>query len=81
MYCAYVLKSLKDGSHYYGSAADVIVRLRQHNRGKVRYTKGHKPYELRYVEEFPTKAEALKREKFFKSIEGYRWLREQGIIH
>ncbi len=81
MYYTYVLRSLKDGSYYYGSAEDTGVRLRQHNRGKVRYTKGHRPYELHYLEGFSTKSEALKREKFFKSIAGYRWLREQGIIH
>jgi putative endonuclease len=80
MYHAYILRSLKDGSYYYGSAEDISGRLKDHNRGKVKYTKGHLPYELHYSEEFPTRREAIVRERFFKSIAGYRWLREKGII-
>ncbi len=80
MFYTYILQSLKDGTYYYGSAENISQRLDQHNRGKVRYTKGHLPYKLHYYEEYPTRAEALHREKFFKSIAGYRWLREQKII-
>ena len=80
MYHAYVLRSLKDGTYYYGSADEVARRLKQHNAGKVRYTKGHRPYTVHYTEAFPTRAEAVRREKFFKSIAGYRWLRGKGII-
>jgi hypothetical protein len=35
---------------------------------------------VHYSEAFSTRAEAVRREKFFKSIAGYRWLREKGII-
>jgi len=80
MYYAYMLRSLKDGKYYYGSAENIAVRLNQHNGGKVRYSKGHRPYRLQYSEEYSTRAEAVRREKFFKSIAGYRWLREKGII-
>jgi putative endonuclease len=80
MFYTYILQSLKDGSYYYGSAEHVIQRLDQHNHGKVRYTKGHLPYKLHYSEELPSRIEALRREKFFKSIAGYRWLRNEGII-
>jgi len=80
MYYAYILRSLKDGSYYYGSAENIADRLDQHNGGKVRYTKGHRPYKLHYSEEFETRAETIRREKFFKSIAGYRWLRAAGII-
>jgi hypothetical protein len=41
---------------------------------------GHRPYKLHYTEVFATRAEAVRREKFFKSIAGYRWLRDKGII-
>ena len=80
MYHAYVLRSRKDGTFYFGSTQDLAARLHQHNQGKVRYTKGHRPYELYYSEQYPSRSEALKREKYFKSIAGYRWLREQRII-
>jgi len=80
MYCAYILRSLKDGSYYHGSAENDAERLRQHNSGKNQYTKGHIPYVMHYREEFATRREAIMREKFFKSIAGYRWLRSEGII-
>lgn len=80
MFVAYMLRSLKDGSHYYGATSSLLKRIREHNGGKVRYTRGHRPYELLYSETFASKTEALKRERFFKSIEVYRWLRANGII-
>ena len=80
MFCTYILKSLKDGKHYYGHTADLDVRLKEHNNGKVRSTKGRRPFILDYFETFSTKQEAAKRELFFKSIDGYRYLKQQGII-
>ena len=80
MFYAYILRSLKDGTHYYGHTADMDERLKIHNRGKVRYTKGHYPYVLHYFEEYSSKSEAARREIFFKSIDGHNWLREQRII-
>ena len=80
MFYAYILKSLKDGGFYYGSTNDLVERLNNHNLGKVKYTKDHKPYVLHYKESFETRKEAMTREKFFKSIDGYIWLKSQGII-
>ena len=79
MFYPYILKSLRDGSYYYGSTKDIDQRLREHNSGKVRYTKGHLPYAIHYFETFSSRKEANEREKFFKSIEGYKWLKEKGI--
>ena len=80
MFYAYILKSLKDGGFYYGSSKDLEKRLKNHNSGKVKYTKGHKPYLLHYKELFETRREAMSREKFFKSIDGYIWLKSKKII-
>lgn len=80
MYYTYILKSLKDDSYYYGSTSNVEERLRSHNSGKSKYTKGHRPYKIHYFETFMTRKEAMAREKFFKSREGYKWLKEKGII-
>ncbi len=80
MFYAYILKSLKDGGFYYGSSNDLEERLKNHNSGKVKYTKGHKPYLLHYKESFETRREAMSREKFFKSIDGYIWLKSKKII-
>ena len=80
MFYAYILKSLKDNTYYYGSTADIKSRLKTHNSGNVKYTKGHRPWKLHYSEMFETRSEAMKREKFFKSIDGYIWLKKRNII-
>ena len=75
-FCAYVLKSEKDGKYYYGSTKDLVKRLSDHNKGKVKSTKSRRPMAIDYFEEFETKTEARKRELFFKSIDGYKFLKE-----
>ena len=80
MYFAYILKSLKDNKDYYGSTGNIESRLKQHNYGKVKSTKNRIPLILHYSEQFDNKSDAIKREIFFKSIEGYIWLKENDII-
>ncbi|MFN6380309.1 MAG: GIY-YIG nuclease family protein [Flavobacteriales bacterium] len=76
----YILQSLKDGKYYYGFTEDLDTRLSFHNEGLVRSTKSRRPLVLHYSESFVTKREALKREKYFKSISGYNWLKARGVI-
>jgi putative endonuclease len=76
----YILQSLKDGKYYYGFTEDLDTRLSFHNDGLVRSTKSRRPLVLHYSESFATKREALKREKYFKSISGYNWLKARGVI-
>lgn len=80
MFFAYILKSLKDGRYYYGSCVDLNQRLEEHNSGKTKSLRGRLPLVLHYSEEFKTRSEAFKREKYFKSVDGYRWLKNNGII-
>ena len=80
MFFSYILKSAKDGKYYYGSCHAIEIRLKAHNGGKVRSTKGRRPLILHFQESFETKSEALKRENFYKSIDGYNWLKKEGII-
>ena len=80
IYYTYILKSLKDNRHYYGSCEDLEKRLLMHNSGKVRSTKSRTPFVVHYLEEHSLRAEAQKREYYFKSIDGYRWLKENKII-
>jgi putative endonuclease len=77
---AYILRSQKDGIYYYGSTEDLERRLYEHNPGKVHYTKGHMPYVLYYSEGFGSRSEAVRREQFFKSIDGYKWPHATKII-
>ncbi len=79
MYEVYVLKSEKDGIRYVGSGKDALERLKRHNKGDYRFTKGHRPWRLIYKEIFNTKTEAIKREKFLKSGKGREWLDKNKI--
>jgi len=79
MFYTYILKSEKTGRFYYGATSDLDERLKYHNSGHVRSTKHGIPWALHYYESFPNKQEAFEREKFFKSVEGYRLLKEKGI--
>ncbi len=74
MYFVYVLWSSKLKKRYVGSTDRVEKRLGEHNRGSNKFTKGGIPWLLIYQEEFLTKAEALKREKYLKSGQGRAWL-------
>ena len=61
---------------YTGHTQDLESRLAAHNRGLSRYTKQRGPWVLVYSEEFETRSEAMKREKFFKSGKGREALKE-----
>lgn len=74
MYYIYVIQSLSHGNRYIGSTEDVDKRLKEHNLGKCRYTKGRKPWKLIYKEEYHLRGETMKREKFLKSGQGKKWL-------
>ena len=76
----YILKSQKDARYYYGSTKDLQSRLKRHNSGSVPSTKNRRPLVLHYSENFASYGEALQREKFFKTIAGYNWLKEKRII-
>ena len=78
MYFVYVLKSFKDNKRYIGMSSNLQRRLYEHNNGLVKSTKNRKPLELIYFEEFSSKTEALKREKFFKSGSGRQFLKNVG---
>lgn len=69
-YYVYVLKSVNFDGQYVGFTRNVVRRLRQHNSGKTMSTKPYLPWELIFLEEFDSKEEALKREKFFKTDRG-----------
>lgn len=79
-YYTYILKSLKTNTFYYGSTGNIVKRLNAHNNGKVRYTKGRRPWILHYSEEYLSRSEAVKREYFFKTIDGYNFLKQEKII-
>jgi len=70
MFFVYILRSKCNRRHYTGHAADLSQRLGQHNNGITKSTKNRGPWELVHREEFTTRAEAMRREKFLKSGQG-----------
>lgn len=70
MYWLYVLRSAKDGKLYTGVTSDLRRRLREHNSGGTRSTRGRRPLVLVYTETYQTKREVLARERYFKTPEG-----------
>jgi putative endonuclease len=76
----YILKSDKTGSYYHGHCENLEARLKRHNGGKVRSTRSKRPWKIHYFEEFPVRSEAYKREMYFKSRSGYKYLKKHGII-
>jgi putative endonuclease len=77
MFYVYVLKSEKDGRFYKGMTSFLEKRVKQHNLGQNKSTKGFLPWDLVYYEEFQTRGEARIREKYFKSGEGREFLKRK----
>jgi putative endonuclease len=75
MFYTYVLKSLKDKKLYVGFSEDLEKRIKSHNSGKVEATRLRRPFKLVYYEACLNKNQALKREKYFKTGFGRRYLR------
>ena len=73
-YFVYVLRSQSDGKLYIGSTKNLIRRLKDHQKGKVRSTKSRRPFSLVYYETLTGGNEAIQRERFLKSGEGRRYL-------
>lgn len=68
MNVTYILKC-SDNTLYTGWTNDIEKRLAAHNQGQgAKYTRGRTPVELVYLEEFPTRQEAMKREAAIKKL-------------
>jgi putative endonuclease len=71
MFYVYVFKSEKDGSFYIGQTGDRDKRVAAHNEGRSRWTKSKRPWMLVYSERYPTRSEAVKRERYLKSLKSH----------
>lgn len=58
-----------DNTLYTGWAVDVDKRVKVHNAGRgAKYTQTRRPVKLLYSEEFPTRADAMRRERAIKKL-------------
>lgn len=73
MYFVYILICLRTGRSYVGQTDNLIRRFHQHRDGLVRTTreKLEAPMMLHW-EEFNTRSEAMRRERYYKSGSGHR---------
>jgi len=67
MYYVYFLKSLKNNDLYIGSTNNIENRIRLHNAGRVKSTRFYRPWQLLGSETYPTRSEAIRRERFLKN--------------
>jgi len=72
-YTAYVLQD-EDGKLYKGMTSNMVQRLRDHKSGHTITTSRMKGLTVAYTEEFDSFELARKRELYFKSAAGRRFL-------
>lgn len=77
MYYTYVLKSKKDRKLYVGFTKDLKKRVIEHESGLVASTKSRRPFDLVYYEACLIEEKAIKREKYFKTGFGRRFLKNR----
>ena len=74
MYYVYVLRSELYKSYYVGISQDPYKRLKGHNVGMSKYTKGRRPFKLVYIEACGNRYLAREKEKYYKSGIGREYL-------
>ena len=77
MFYTYVLLSESDKNFYVGFTKDLKKRLDEHQQGSVASTADRRPLRLIYYEACLNENDAVKREKYFKSGFGRRFLRNR----
>ena len=77
MFTTYVLRSVSTGRFYIGSTRDIARRFLEHQTGIARYTRNRGPWQLVHEEQFETRPEAVRRERFLKSGQGREWLKKE----
>ncbi|OIP98001.1 hypothetical protein AUK40_02165 [Candidatus Wirthbacteria bacterium CG2_30_54_11] len=79
MWYVYVLISEMDGRRYIGCSGDLQRRMREHEDGMVASTRARRPLKLIHTEQFGSRIDAMKREKFFKTGKGREFLKLSGF--
>ncbi len=77
MFFTYVLISERDNKFYIGFTDDLEKRLEEHHKGAVASTANRRPLKLIYYEACLNSIDALKREKYFKTGFGRRFLKNR----
>ena len=70
MFYVYILRSAVTSRFYIGSTQDLQTRLLQHNAGASKATRHGVPWTLVHTEALPSRAEAVRKEKYYKTGRG-----------
>ena len=76
MHYVYLLR-LSNGDIYKGSTGNLKQRIQEHEGGKVESAKSFLPMQLIGYEAYALKSDAERRERFLKTTEGRRLLKQQ----
>ena len=79
-YYVYVIHSEKAAKFYVGQTRNLEKRIDKHNYGNGRYTSDKGEWKLMYFEEFESRGEAMKREKFFKTGKGREYWKSKLVV-
>jgi putative endonuclease len=75
MFTVYAIRSEVDGRIYVGFSVDIERRLKEHNSGKTKSTKGFRPWKIFYSENCIDRKSARIREVYLKSGIGKEFLK------
>jgi putative endonuclease len=77
IFFTYVLISERDNKFYIGFTDDLEKRNKEHHKGAVASTANRRPLKLIYYEACLNAKDAIKREKYFKTGFGRRFLKDR----
>ncbi len=75
----YIIKGLSTGKHYIGITNNLQRRLQEHRSGSTKGGQVIGDFELMHTEEFSDYSSARKQEKFLKSGQGRKWIKDSII--
>ena len=75
VFYVYAINSLTRNYIYVGISSDPDRRFDEHNRGKERTTRPYRPFKRILLEQYESRIEARKREKYLKSGAGKEFLK------
>jgi len=80
-FTVYAIESEVDKRLYIGFTKHLETRLKEHNAGRTKSTKGYRPWKLVFSKTFNNRKEARKFEKYYKSGSGKEKLKELIRLH
>ena len=78
MFFVYVIQN-ENGEFYKGHTEDLQRRVTEHNNERTKSTRKSKQWKLVYSETFNERDEAIKREKYFKTAAGRRFIKKKLV--